>query len=63
MAELEAKEAAAAEREQLAAAVTELEAMAEEDPANLDPEVLRQRAAARRKLKEADDAVSASGCS
>jgi translation initiation factor IF-2 len=38
--------------------VTELEASAEEDPANLDPEVLRQRAAARRKLKEANEAVS-----
>ncbi len=58
VAELEAQEAAAAEREQLAAAVTELEASAEEDPANLDPEVLRQRAAARRKLKEANEAVS-----
>ena len=55
--ELEAKEAAVAEREQLAAAVTELEAGADEDAANLDPEVLRQRAAARRKLKEADEAV------
>ena len=57
VAESEAKEAAAAEREQLVAAVTELEATGEEDPANLDPEVLRQRAAARRKLKEADDAA------
>jgi translation initiation factor IF-2 len=53
----EAKAAAAAEREQLAAAVSELEATADDDPANLDPEVLRQRAAARRKLKEADDAA------
>jgi translation initiation factor IF-2 len=49
--------AAAAEREQLAAAVLELEAGADEDEANLDPEILRQRAAARRKLKEADDAA------
>ncbi len=54
---VEAKAAAAAEREQLAAAVSELEASADEDPANLDPEVLRQRAAARRKLKEADEAA------
>jgi translation initiation factor IF-2 len=30
----------------------------DEDPANLDPEVLRQRAAARRKLKEAEDAAA-----
>jgi translation initiation factor IF-2 len=52
-----AKAAAAAEREQLAAAVSELEATSDEDPANLDPEILRQRAAARRKLKEADDAA------
>ncbi len=57
VAAVEAKAAAAAEREQLAAAVSELEASADEDPANLDPEVLRQRAAARRKLKEADDAA------
>jgi len=54
---VEAKVAAAAEREQLAAAVMELEATADEDPANLDPEVLRQRAAARRRLKEADEAA------
>ena len=30
----------------------------EEDLANLDPEVLRQRAAERRKLKEAEDAAA-----
>jgi len=54
---VEAKAAAAAEREQLAAAVMELEATSDEDPANLDPEVLRQRAAARRRLKEADEAA------
>ena len=30
----------------------------EEDPANLDPEILRQRAAERRKLKEAEDAAA-----
>lgn len=54
----EARAAAAAEREQLAAAVSELEATEDEDPANLDPEVLRQRAAARRKLMEADEAAS-----
>jgi translation initiation factor IF-2 len=53
----EVKAAAAAEREQLAEAVSELEAGADEDEANLDPEVLRQRAAARRKLKEADEAA------
>ena len=54
---VEAKVAAAAEREQLAAVVMELEATSDEDPANLDPEVLRQRAAARRRLKEADEAA------
>ncbi|MEP6388473.1 MAG: translation initiation factor IF-2 [Halioglobus sp.] len=32
-----------------------VEEVIEEDPANLDPEVLRQRAAERRKKKEADD--------
>jgi translation initiation factor IF-2 len=30
----------------------------DEDPANVDPEVLRQRAAARRKLKELEDAAA-----
>ena len=55
---VEAKAVAAAEREQLAAAVSELEAGADEDPANLDPEILRQRAAARRKLKEAEEAAA-----
>jgi translation initiation factor IF-2 len=55
---VEAKAVAAAEREQLVAAVTELEAGADDDPANLDPEVLRQRAAARRKLQEADEAAA-----
>jgi translation initiation factor IF-2 len=54
---IEAKAAAAAEREQLAAVVSEMEATSDEDPANLDPEVLRQRAAARRRLKEADEAA------
>jgi translation initiation factor IF-2 len=53
----EAKSAAAAEREHLAAVVSELDAQADEDPANVDPEVLRQRAAARRKLAEADEAA------
>jgi translation initiation factor IF-2 len=53
-----ARAVAAAEREQLAAAVSELEGNLDEDPANLDPEVLRQRAAARRKLKEADEAAA-----
>ena len=57
-AESESQESTAAEREQLATAVTELEASADEDSANLDPEVLRQRAAARRKLQEADEAAS-----
>jgi translation initiation factor IF-2 len=52
-----ARAVAAAEREQLAAAVSELEANLDDDVANLDPEVLRQRAAARRKLKEADEAA------
>tara|TARA_R110002072_G_scaffold5891_7_gene36294 strand:- start:9513 stop:12212 length:2700 start_codon:yes stop_codon:yes gene_type:complete len=55
---VEAKAAAAAEREQLAAAVSELEGDPDEDPANIDPEILRQRAAARRKLMEADEAAA-----
>ncbi|MCB1705461.1 MAG: translation initiation factor IF-2 [Halioglobus sp.] len=55
---LDAKAAAAAEREQLAAVVSELEGDPDEDPANVDPEILRQRAAARRKLKEADEAAA-----
>ncbi|MCB1688267.1 MAG: translation initiation factor IF-2 [Halioglobus sp.] len=55
---LDAKAAAAAEREKLVAAVSELEADADEDPANVDPEIIRQRAAARRKLKEADEAAA-----
>tara|TARA_R110002049_G_scaffold95306_16_gene234018 strand:- start:339 stop:3053 length:2715 start_codon:yes stop_codon:yes gene_type:complete len=54
----DAKTAAETEREKLAAAVTELEAAVDEDPANVDPEILRQRAAARRKLKEADEAAA-----
>jgi translation initiation factor IF-2 len=55
----EAKDAAVTEREQLVAVVTELDASVEEgDPANLDPEILRQRAAARRKLQEADEAAA-----
>lgn len=54
----EAKAAAAAEREQLVAAVSELEAAADDDPANVDPEIVRQRAAARRKLMEADEAAA-----
>jgi translation initiation factor IF-2 len=45
---------AAAER---AAVASELDAGFEEDTANLDPEVLRQRAAARRKSKEAEEAA------
>jgi translation initiation factor IF-2 len=53
-----AKAEAAAEREKLAEAVSELESSADEDPANLDPEILRQRAAARRKLMEADEAAA-----
>jgi translation initiation factor IF-2 len=55
----EVKDAAVTEREQLVAVVTELDASVEEgDPANLDPEILRQRAAARRKLQEADEAAA-----
>jgi translation initiation factor IF-2 len=46
--------AAAAER---AATSSELDAGFEEDTASLDPEVLRQRAAARRKSKEAEEAA------
>ena len=53
-------EAAAAAAAVEAAAVPEAVAdvVTEEDLANLDPESLRQRAAARRKLKEAEEAVS-----
>jgi len=47
----------AATRVQPAALAPEGEAGIDDDPANLDPEVLRQRAAARRKLKEADEAA------
>lgn len=49
--------AAAPERAQFTAAELEVEAGVGEDPATLDPEILRQRAAARRKLKEADEAA------
>jgi translation initiation factor IF-2 len=54
----EAKAAAAVEREQLVAAVSELEGDADEDLSTVDPEILRQRAAARRKLMEADEAAA-----
>jgi translation initiation factor IF-2 len=36
----------------------EAEPVVEEDPANIDPEILRQRAAARRKLKDAEEAAA-----
>ena len=55
---LDAKALAAAEREKLAATLAELDASVNEDPANVDPEILRQRAAARRNLKEADEAAA-----
>jgi translation initiation factor IF-2 len=55
---VEAKAAAAAERKQLEKEVSDLEAGPDDDPANVDPEVLRQRAAARRKLMEADEAAA-----
>lgn len=55
---LDAKALAAVEREKLAATLAQLEASAGEDPANIDPEILRQRAAARRNLKEADEAAA-----
>jgi len=52
-------EAAAAEAAvETAAAEPVAELELEEDLANLDPEILRQRAAARRKLKEAEEAES-----
>ncbi len=59
----EAEEAAAAaaakEAEEAAAqAVPEPEPEEEEDLANMDPEVLRQRAAARRKVREAEEAAA-----
>ena len=53
-----AEAAAKAEAEAAAAAIPEPEPEAEEDLANLDPEILRQRAAARRKLKEAEEAAA-----
>ncbi len=65
-----AAEAAVAEAEAAASGAvapgaqtpTELKAVAEpvveEDPANIDPEILRQRAAARRKLKDAEEAAA-----
>jgi len=51
-----AEESAVAEAP-VAAPLAESE-FVEEDPANLDPEILRQRAAERRKLKEAEDAAA-----
>ena len=63
-AEAEAAAAAAAEAEAIeaakaaAAAVVEVEIETEEDLKNLDPEVLRQRAAERRKVKEAEEAAA-----
>ncbi|MEM9256579.1 MAG: translation initiation factor IF-2 [Pseudomonadota bacterium] len=64
VAEPEAAEVAAVEPEPTAEVEQEFEPEPEpepepevdEDPANLDPEVLRQRAAARRKQQEADEA-------
>ena len=58
-AEAAAAEVAAVEAEaavETAAVEPVVEPETEEDQANLDPEILRQRAAARRKLKEAEDA-------
>ncbi len=58
-AEAAAAEVAAVEAEaavETAAVEPVVEPETEEDLANLDPEILRQRAAARRKLKEAEDA-------
>jgi translation initiation factor IF-2 len=54
----EAEAAAAAAEAESAAAVFEPEPETEEDLANLDPEILRQRAAARRKAKEAEEAAA-----
>ena len=60
-AETAAVEAAAAAAA-AAVAVAEAEQAAgpdvEEDPANIDPEILRQRAMARRKIKEAEEAAA-----
>jgi translation initiation factor IF-2 len=52
----EARADAVAEQAKLEAAEAEAAANAEIDPANVDPEILRQRAAARRKLREAEEA-------
>ncbi|KZX50347.1 translation initiation factor IF-2 [Halioglobus sp. HI00S01] len=61
-AEAAAAEAEAAEAEAEAAAAEAAapaeDAEVEEDPANIDPEVLRQRAAARRKKQEAEQAAA-----
>ncbi len=56
-AEVPTPEVVAAE-EQLTPPEPEPEPETEEDLANMDPEVLRQRAAARRKLKEAEDVAA-----
>ena len=59
-AEAEAEAAAAAEAAAKAAeeAAAQAEPEEEEDLANMDPEVLRQRAAARRKAREAEEATA-----
>ncbi|MEP1595659.1 MAG: translation initiation factor IF-2, partial [Halieaceae bacterium] len=57
-AEAAAAAAAAAEAAQAEEPVVEVEEETEEDLKNLDPEVLRQRAAERRKVKEAEEAAA-----
>ncbi len=51
-----AAEAVAAEEQSAAASAAE--PAQEEDPANLDPEILRQRAAERRKVREAEESAA-----
>jgi translation initiation factor IF-2 len=50
--------APAEEQEAVAEAEPVLEPIEDEDPSNLDPEVLRQRAAERRKVREAEEAAA-----
>ena len=57
-AEAAAAAAAAAEAAQAEEPVVEIEEETEEDLKNLDPEVLRQRAAERRKAKEAEEVAA-----
>ncbi|MFT4824128.1 MAG: translation initiation factor IF-2 [Halioglobus sp.] len=56
--EVPAVEETTADTQEFVEEFVEEEPEIDEDPANMDPEVLRQRAAARRKQKDADDIAS-----